>query len=93
MNLMPNTSTFFYKIQMKNMSGLDELPTFTYVHHKYEITKDFQLKHLSVAENYKATMGITVDISNTLETDFYPERVQEIPGLEDKLEYKLEGEE
>ena len=92
LSLNPNTSTYYYKQQMFNISGLDALPVFEYVTLKYTLTSDLMLEHLSVDEKYKAAMVAQVDIVNALETDFYPNGELKIPQLDEYLEYKLKGE-
>ena len=90
--LDPDVSTYYYKTQMYNISGLDALPTFEYVTLTYSITSDYMLEHLSVDEKYKATMGISVDIRNSLETDYYPNAYKAIPALDEPLIYSMRGE-
>ena len=56
--LNPKTATYYYKIQMKNISGLDALPVFSSVKLTYTVTKDYDLKHLSVDEPYEASRAL-----------------------------------
>lgn len=91
MTLDPDLSTYFYKHQMKNISNLDKFPIFEYVTIKYEVSKDFTLRKLSVDEKYTATMVVDATIHGTLETYFFPNEFIEIPELNEQITY-IKGE-
>ncbi len=88
--LNPKTATYYYKIQMINISGLDALPVFSSVKLTYTMTKDYDLKHLSVDESYEASMGLLAKIHNKLETNYYPNIKFDIPDLNTPLDYESE---
>lgn len=89
LKLNPSTATYYYKTQMKNISGLDSLPVFTHVTLTYTIDKDYYPVSLQVDESYKASMGITVDITNALETIYHPNAELKIPALNEPLDYSF----
>lgn len=90
--LNPDIATYRYKRQMKNISNLDNLPTFENVKLKYQIDKDLMLTKCHVDETYKATMGMTVTIRNDFNTYYYPNQKINIPSLSEPLDYSLKGE-
>ena len=92
LNLDPDLSTYFYKIQMKNMSDLDSLPTFNYVKHTYTFSSDMTLLHCYIDEKYQASMGMTVSIQNTLHSYYHANEYRAIPELGESFDYSLEGE-
>jgi len=85
--LNAEVATYFYKIQMKTISSLDKLPSFSDVTLTYTLTNDLMLKHLSTDENYVATMVVNASIHGTLETDYYPNQYLKIPSLSENLTY------
>ena len=92
LELNPNLSTFYYKTQMKNISGLSNLPPFDEVKLTYTLTKDLDLKHLSVDETYTATKeGIPVpaETHNVIENYYYPNEVKAIPSSNEYIDYKI----
>ena len=92
LNLDPDISTYFYKIQMKNMSNLDNLPTFNYVKQTYTFTSDMTLLHCYIEEKYQASMGMTVSITNTLNTYYHANEYKKIPELNESFDYSTKGE-
>ena len=90
LDLETNISTFYYKYQMKNISGLSNLPPFSEVKLTYTISKDLVLKHLSVNETYTATKeGIPVPAktNNTIEYYYFANEVMEIPNSDTAIDY------
>ena len=92
LNLHPDIAPYYYKIQMKNISGLDALPSFEYLKHTYTFDKDMNLKECYVDEKYKASMGISVTIRNTINYYYYPNEFKEIPSNDTALDYSLKEE-
>lgn len=86
-DLNPDFSTFHYKYQMLNISGLDELPVFNYVKLKFTFDNDMMLQTLSVNEEYKAKMKIKVTIKNSIEYKYFPNQKMEIPNLDEPINY------
>lgn len=92
-SLDTNISTYFYKLQMKEISNLDKLPTFDELSQTYIFTKDMTLKYCSVDEKYKASMtGVTASIHNTIDYYYHANEVREIPNNEQLIDYSIEGE-
>ena len=95
LELNPNLSTFYYKTQMKNISGLSNLPPFSEVKLTYTFSKDLDLKHLSVDETYTATKeGIPVpaETHNIIEYYYHPGEVKDIPSSSESIDYKIQEE-
>ena len=92
LNLDPDISTYFYKIQMKSLSNLDNLPTFNYVRQTYTFTSDMTLLHCDIEEKYQASMGMTVSITNNLHSYYHANEYREIPSLNESFNYSTEGE-
>jgi hypothetical protein len=92
-SLNPDIATYYYKIQMKNISNLDRLPSFSNLTHVYTFDKNMMLKHLYADETYSASMGISVTIHNTIDYYYYPNEYREIPQYNEKLDYSIKGEE
>lgn len=92
LNLDPDISTYFYKIQMQHMSNLDSLPTFNYVKQTYTFTSDMTLLHCYIEEKYQASMGMTVSITNTLHNYYHANEYRAIPKLNESFNYSTEGE-
>ena len=90
--LDPEVSTYYYKIQMKNMSNLDELPIFNNITLTYTFTEDMTLLHCHVDEKYNAKMGVSVSITNTLDYYYHANVEKAIPSLDDNCDYSTEGE-
>lgn len=86
--LDPVVSTYFYKLQMKNVSNLDKLPNFSSVKLEFVLTKDLSLKNLFVDEDYIATIMVDAKTHGTLEYYFYPNEFLKIPELNETLTYK-----
>ena len=92
-HLDPDLSTYFYKIQMKGMSDLDDLPTFNYVKLTYTFSSDMTLLHCYVEEKYQATMGVTASITNTIHNYYHANEYLKIPELGEQFSYSTKGEE
>lgn len=93
LDLNPNLSTYYYKTQMKNISGLSNLPPFSEVKLTYTFSKDkLMLKHLSVDETFTATKeGIPVPAKtqNKIETYYYPNEFKQIPSSSEMVDYSI----
>ena len=92
LSLNPNLATYYYKTQMKNISGLSNLPPFSEVKLTYTFSKDLDLKHLSVDETFTATKeGIPVpaETHNIIENYYYPGVQIDIPGPNESISYKI----
>lgn len=93
MNLNPNLSTFFYKKQMLNLSGLSNLPPFTEVKLTYTISaSDLTLKHVSVDETFTATKeGIPVPAKtqNIIELYYHANEFYKIPSPNEQFDYSI----
>ena len=87
-------SSYYYKVQMKKISGLSGLPVFDYLVHTYTFDENMMLKHLYVDEKYVASMGPIsgVSIHNTIDYYYHPNEYREIPSLEELVDYSTEGE-
>jgi len=92
LNLDPDISTYYYKIQMKNMSNLDGLPTFNYIKQTYTFSSDMTLLHCYIDEKYQASMGMTVSIQNTINNYYHANEYRQIPELNQSFDYSLKGE-
>ena len=96
LDLETNISTFYYKVQMKNISGLSNLPPFSEVKLTYTLGNDLTLKHLSVDETYTATKeGIPVPAKthNTIEYYYFADGVMDIPDSKTAINYSaIKGE-
>ena len=93
LNLNPNLSTFYYKTQMQNISGLSNLPPFDEVKLTYTFDKDLNLKHLTVDETFTATKeGIPVpaETNNKIETYYYPNARMDIPSSNESIDYRIQ---
>lgn len=91
-NLSLNVSlaTYYYKIQMKAISGLSNLPPFTNVNLTYTLSKDLDLKTLAVDETYTATKeGIPVPAKthNIIKYYYYPDVELDIPDINTDFKY------
>lgn len=92
LELNPNLSTYYYKTQMKNISGLSNLPPFEEVKLTYTFSKDLELKNLSVDETYTATKeGIPVPAKthNIINYYYYPNVVKTIPSSSESINYVI----
>lgn len=92
LNLNPDIATYYYKIQMKNISNLDKLPVFSYLKHTYIFDKNMMLKHAHIDEDYSASMGITVNIRNNIDYYYYANEYVKIPNYNENLDYTVKGE-
>lgn len=97
-DLNPNLSTFYYKTQMKNISGLSNLPPFTEVKLEFTIDQNLNLKRMDVDETYTATKeGIPVPAKtqNIISNYYHAGEQMEIPSIDENINYSalLEQEE
>ena len=90
--LNPDIATYKYKRQMKNISNLDNLPSFEKVKLTYQVDNNLLLTTCHVDETYKATMGVTVTINNNFNVYYHPNQIMKIPSLNESLDYSLKGE-
>ena len=92
LNLNPNLSTFYYKTQMLNLSGLSNLPPFTEVKLTYTLSKDLVLKHISVDETFTATKeGIPVPAKtqNIIDMYYYADEYYKIPSPSEQFDFSI----
>ena len=90
--LDPSISTYYYKIQMKEISDLDKLPVFEYLNHTYVFDKDMTLLYCKVDEKYQASMGVTATIHNTIDYYYHSNVMIDIPKENETVDYSIEGE-
>ena len=93
LNLNPNLSTFYYKTQMQNISGLSNLPPFDEVKLTYTFSKDLELKHLTVDETYTATkegVPVPAETHNIIENYYYPNVQMPIPNSNESIDYRIQ---
>lgn len=66
----PKTATLRYIHQMKTISDLKDYPNFEYVHLKWSLTKDLDLRYFTTYEKYHATLssGFGSDCEGSLTT-------------------------
>lgn len=95
MNLNPNLSTFYYKTQMLNLSGLSNLPPFEEVKLTYTLSKDLVLKHLSIDETFTATKeGIPVPAkTNNILEYYYHVGEMKIPSWNEEFDFSIKNKE
>ena len=95
MNLNPNLSTFYYKTQMLNLSGLSNLPPFEEVKLTYTLSKDLVLKHLSIDETFTATKeGIPVPAkTNDILEYYYHVGEMKIPSWNEEFDFSIKDKE
>lgn len=91
LQLDTDMSVIFYQYQMKNISNLDKYPKFSSVNLTFTFDKNLELQHLYTDETYQATMGVTVDIHNMLDTYYYPNTELKIPEINEPTDYSLIG--
>ena len=91
-NLDTDISSYYYKLQMKEISSLDKLPVFEYLKHTYVFDKDMMLKYCKVDEKYQASMGVTATIHNTIDYYYHANEVMNIPKENETIDYSIEGE-
>lgn len=91
-NLDTDISTYYYKVQMKEISSLDRFPVFSYVTHAYTFSKDMTLLHCTVDEKYQASMTVTANIHNTIDYYYHSNVVINIPKENETIDYSIEGE-
>ncbi len=79
LKLNPDVAPYYYKYQMMNISHLDKLPMFEYINLTYTFSSDMNLKTMHVDEKYSASMTITVQIVNSIDYYYYPDKYMAIP--------------
>ena len=92
LNLNPNLATYYYKTQMKNISGLSNLPPFSDVKLVYTFDNNLGLKHLSVDETSTATKeGVPVPAKthNIIENYYFPNAIKQIPSSSESIDYSI----
>ncbi len=92
LELNPNLSTYWYKYQMKNLSGLSNLPPFTEVKLTYTCNKDLELKHIYVDETFTATkegVPVPAETHNVLDIYYYQGVAKTIPAINESIDYKI----
>ena len=82
-------AVIFYQYQMKNISGLDKYPKFANINLTFTFNENLELQHLYTDETYQATMGVTVDIHNMLNTYYFPNAELKIPEINEATDYSL----
>ena len=90
LDLNPNLSTYYYKTQMKNISGLSNLPPFSEVKLTFTVANDLTLKHLLVDETYVATKeGIPVPATthNIINNYYHAGDPMDIPSSGENIDY------
>ena len=80
LKLNADVAPYYYKYQMMNISHLDKLPMFIYINLTYTFSSDMNLKTMHVDEKYSASMGVTVQITNSIDYYYYPNEFLEIPN-------------
>lgn len=92
-DLNPNLGTYYYKYQMKNISGLSNLPPFSEVKLTYTFDKDLMLSHLSVDETFTATAEVALvpaKTHNVIENYYYPNVNKSIPSSSEPITYVIQ---
>lgn len=87
-DLDKDLSTMNYKVQMKNISGLDKLPTFQNVNLTFQLDSDLRLQKLSIDENYVATMMVDAKTRGVVDIYYYSDVYIKIPELNEFVDYK-----
>lgn len=88
LDLDKDLSTINYKNQMKNISDLDKLPSFSNVQLTFKLDKDLKLKKLSIDENYVATMMVDAKTHGIIDIYYFSDEYVKIPEINEKVEYK-----
>ena len=93
LDLKPDIASYYYKIQMKSMSKLSGLPSFSSLKQTYIFDNEMVLKYSYVDEKYQASMGpISVNIHNMIHYYYHAGDFYKIPTLDEQIDYSLEGE-
>lgn len=87
LDLNPDMGGYQYRYQMQTISGLSDLPTFQFINIVYELDENLDLTHIQVHEKYHATMGVSVDIENNLDSYYFPRMEYEIPDINQEVSY------
>lgn len=86
-------STYYYKIQMQNISGLSSLPPFSKVKQTYTISKDLTLKHAYMEETYvatKASIPVPASVNATIDYYYYADEEIQIPQYNEMINYNVQ---
>lgn len=89
-DLNPNLSTFYYKTQMMNISGLSNLPPFSEVKLEFTVDSNLNLKHMYVDETFTATKeGIPVPAKtrNIIDNYYHAGEQMDIPPISENIDY------
>jgi len=89
LSLDPDKATYNYKLQMMNISGLDNLPVFQYLKHEYIFDSQMNLLQYTLDEEYDAQMMVSAHIHALINVKCFPGQYLKIPGLKDNLNYTL----
>lgn len=89
-NLDNEISTYFNKLQMKNISDLDTYPVFQTVTLTFDLDKDLSLKKCNIDEYYKVKKIISASAHALIDIYFVSNADIEIPAVNEKLNYDLE---
>ena len=93
LELDPDIASYNYKLQMKSLSDLSQLPTFEYLRQSYVFDSDMTILHSDIDEKYVATMsGINATVVNHLDYYYHPNEFIKIPEINEILDYSVEGE-
>ena len=90
--LNPNLSTYWYKYQMLNLSGLSNLPPFDYVKLAYTFNSNLELKHVYVDETFTATkegVPVPAETHNLLDVYYYQGEPIAIPTSNESIDYSI----
>ena len=93
LELNPNLSTYYYKTQMLNISGLANLPPFSEVKLQFTCTKDLELTHLKVDETYTATkdnIPVPAETHNIINYYYHVGTSIDIPDYQTPINYKIQ---
>ena len=93
LELNPNLSTYYYKTQMLNISGLANLPPFSEVKLQFTCTKNLELTHLKVDETYTATkdgVPVPAETHNIINYYYHVGEYIDIPDYKTMIDYKIQ---
>lgn len=89
LSLDPDKATYNYKLQMLNISGLDNLPTFQYLKHEYIFDEQMNLLQYTLDEEYDAQMMVNAHIHAQIAVKCFPGEYLKIPAITENLNYTL----
>lgn len=88
LELDPKMGGYQYRYQMQTISDLDALPVFEFITLTFMLDSNFDLKTQLAHEKYKATlMGISPDIENNIEYNYFPNKQFKIPEINEDIDY------